>query len=1057
MRFCVLLFALFWGAVAEVQAFQPADTQPAVAQAIAGTDPLLLQPPKSPEDDAARIQLARERLEALRPTTQPTTQPATTQPAEDPEARLIEARNALYKEWEQYLAQIQRISALREGTRSLQGEAHLQELTRNIEELKRKTEDLRRSRVPRSPTDERLAELNSEYESNDGKRTTLSDLQSRRAALLASGFKQQVDALEADLKNLRQARQQLQSGAGPAPVPTAPGQELQSLERRRLNVQIAREEAAIVGISLESAQTEIARKQDEQYLEALQAYVTVVRERRNAVAEAMRTDTLEELAKARDEASTPVESAWLDLRYFCERLILTVFKDRGLLTAIKERYPQDALDRLKDRIGLSAATWKETEASIEQRSGREAIQLRQDIREERAAYRNELRMFESKLGETVAELQRLRRVRDLSTQRFRELAQALSAALASAEPAERSRLETELTTLRTTVFDTIKDTMGDVQELAARLREAADLTNEHLAMLSELDRDLHRAMLTRRESGLVGLNWAAVGREWRELFSAEAVTPDTGAGAIGRELFPSQPDASEQIRIGLRRYVADLGAASGRFRGLLLGLLVVSGVVGTMLTLLARKRARRLTAQLIEAQRNPDPEAEGWNAAKRIHLLGWAMVRDVAPPVAVGLGCAAAFWVGGVSADTRTPVLSLLGLLVGAYVLIMLIRALFEPREELESVLPCSNLVARHYRHWLTVCVIYSAAALVVPLVLLLLGAAPAIRQLFWELFKTGVLLILLLFLVRKARVLGEGAAEHRGWVNALLSAMYPLVFLGVLLLLVLQVVGYGVLVEFIMRGVVISFLILVVLGIVVEYLCDTIDRLPGTRSHADDAGSPSRAAHALRLVKMMFRVVGLIVAAYFVLASWGIDVDGGSIDKSVLGFSGLVIVIALVVDRIIYSALYTLYVSGRMPESTTNIIRRWMRGLLATITILFIVAIAGYEISNIWTFLATMMAMIAVGFVAVWSVLSNILSTFIILIWRPFNVGEEIDIQPEGIKGEVVDINFMYTILKSEDDDHTTVPNSLFLQKFIRRTPTRRKPRRTLAEQLEASKPLDA
>lgn len=1055
MRF-LLLFVVFLAAAAtSAEGFQPSDTQPAVTQADSGVDALLLQAPKSREDDAARIRLATERLETLRPTTQPTTQP-TSQPADDPAARLVEARNALYREWEQYLAQIQRIAALRDAAKTLQSEDHLRELTSSIEDLKRKTDAVRQSPPPTGSPDEHLAQLTAEHQEADAKRATLSDLQSRRAALLATGFKQQVDALEADLKNLRQARQQAPSAAIPAPVPTAPDQELQSLERRRLHVQIAREEAAIVAISLESAQTEIARKQDEQYLEALQGYVTVVRERRNTLAETKRTDTLDDLARRRDAATSPHEIAWLDLRFFSERLILTYFKDRTLLTAIKERFPQDALDRLTDRIAMSAATWDETAASIAQRSGQEAMQLRQDVRQELAAYESELATYEHKLGETVSELQRLRRVRDQGTQRFRELSQVLDASLASAEPAERSRLETELTTLRTSSLDTIKDTMTDVQELAARLRDATELTDKHIAALSELDWSLHQAMLTRRESGLIGLDWAAVVREWRELVDVDEATSGTSAKAAADGLFPAAPDASEQIRIGLRRYVADLQSASGRFRGLLFSLLVIGGIGGALLTLLARKRVRRLAATLSDAARDADRHEEGWNAANRIHLLGWTLLRDVAPPVAIGLACAAAFWGGGVAADTRTPILSLLGLLVGAYVLIMLIRALFEPRERFESVLPCSNLVARHYRYWLTVGAVYSALLLVAPLVLLVLDAAPAIRSLFWEFFKTGVLLILLLFLVRKARVLGENRDEHRGWLGALLSALYPLVFLSILALLVMQVIGYGVLVEFIMRGTLISFAILVVLGIVVEYLCDIVDRVPSAKPAGADAAGPSRAAHMLRLVKLLLRLAGIGVAAYFVLASWGIAVNGSSINKSVLGLSAMVVVIALLVDRIIFSALYSLYVSGRMPQSTTNIIRRWVRGLLTLITVLFIIAFAGYEIADLWTFLATMMAMIAVGFIAVWSVLSNILSTLIILIWRPFNVGEEIDIQPEGIKGEVVDINFMYTVLKTEDDDRTTVPNSLFMQKFICRKKTRRKPRRTLAEQLEASKPLD-
>ena len=101
-------------------------------------------------------------------------------------------------------------------------------------------------------------------------------------------------------------------------------------------------------------------------------------------------------------------------------------------------------------------------------------------------------------------------------------------------------------------------------------------------------------------------------------------------------------------------------------------------------------------------------------------------------------------------------------------------------------------------------------------------------------------------------------------------------------------------------------------------------------------------------------------------------------------------------------------------------------------------------------------LAMVAIGFVAVWSILSNILATVVILIWRPFNVGERVEIMPEGLEGQVVDLNFMYTILRSDKGTLVSVPNNLFAQRFIRRSVVRGQPERTLAEQLAADKPLE-
>ena len=78
--------------------------------------------------------------------------------------------------------------------------------------------------------------------------------------------------------------------------------------------------------------------------------------------------------------------------------------------------------------------------------------------------------------------------------------------------------------------------------------------------------------------------------------------------------------------------------------------------------------------------------------------------------------------------------------------------------------------------------------------------------------------------------------------------------------------------------------------------------------------------------------------------------------------------------------------------------------------------------------------AMIAIGFVAVWSVLSNVSCTVIMLIARPFNIGDEIEFAGEPIKGRVVDLNFVYTTLQDEEGRLQQIPNNLFFQKMIKR-----------------------
>lgn len=86
----------------------------------------------------------------------------------------------------------------------------------------------------------------------------------------------------------------------------------------------------------------------------------------------------------------------------------------------------------------------------------------------------------------------------------------------------------------------------------------------------------------------------------------------------------------------------------------------------------------------------------------------------------------------------------------------------------------------------------------------------------------------------------------------------------------------------------------------------------------------------------------------------------------------------------------------------------------------------------NFWTFISTVLGLVAIGFLAVWSVLSNLSSTVFLLGLKPFKVGDHIAIVGEEVNGEVIDINPMFTTLRQRNGDLFTVPNNQFFQKAI-------------------------
>jgi small-conductance mechanosensitive channel len=89
------------------------------------------------------------------------------------------------------------------------------------------------------------------------------------------------------------------------------------------------------------------------------------------------------------------------------------------------------------------------------------------------------------------------------------------------------------------------------------------------------------------------------------------------------------------------------------------------------------------------------------------------------------------------------------------------------------------------------------------------------------------------------------------------------------------------------------------------------------------------------------------------------------------------------------------------------------------------------------WAVLTAVLAAIAVGFVASWSVLSNATCALLLLFYRPFRVGDELELlEPDGrvgVSGRVIDLNLLFTTLLDSGDSVVRVPNNLFVQKYSR------------------------
>ena len=123
----------------------------------------------------------------------------------------------------------------------------------------------------------------------------------------------------------------------------------------------------------------------------------------------------------------------------------------------------------------------------------------------------------------------------------------------------------------------------------------------------------------------------------------------------------------------------------------------------------------------------------------------------------------------------------------------------------------------------------------------------------------------------------------------------------------------------------------------------------------------------------------------------------------------------------------------SRISESdvaTLRIVARWGFVLLTGAALLQ----SWQVLENVWAAATAVIALIAIGFVAVWSVLSNVMCSFILLGVRPFRIGETVSIVGEEVRGRVEQITLLFTMLRAEDGSQVLIPNNQMFQKSIRR-----------------------
>jgi small-conductance mechanosensitive channel len=140
-----------------------------------------------------------------------------------------------------------------------------------------------------------------------------------------------------------------------------------------------------------------------------------------------------------------------------------------------------------------------------------------------------------------------------------------------------------------------------------------------------------------------------------------------------------------------------------------------------------------------------------------------------------------------------------------------------------------------------------------------------------------------------------------------------------------------------------------------------------------------------------------------------------------------------LALNRLLRGWLRRIEATVPLSYETVLTLTRVVSSGLWLVTALLVLNLWGISVSGLWTLLASTVAVVGVGFLAVWTMVSNVTASFFISLWRPFRLGQTVEILPEALKGRVIDRNLMFTVLRDEGGNLLQVPNNMFFQKMFR------------------------
>lgn len=150
-----------------------------------------------------------------------------------------------------------------------------------------------------------------------------------------------------------------------------------------------------------------------------------------------------------------------------------------------------------------------------------------------------------------------------------------------------------------------------------------------------------------------------------------------------------------------------------------------------------------------------------------------------------------------------------------------------------------------------------------------------------------------------------------------------------------------------------------------------------------------------------------------------------------------IVVIISYLLLRLFINNYINRFIENKNSTNARRnlIVKKAINLTLIIILLIIIFSIFGVDQSELLMFIGSVVTVIGVALFAQWSVLSNITAGVIIFFNHSVKLDDVVSIIDKDyeVEGRVVDIGLFFISLTTNNNEHITIPNNVFLQKMVK------------------------